>query len=424
MVAQHDSRGYAFSEYAALCVHGARSGIDGHPCENRAIMTRMLAAVGDPREFCDPAHAPREVRLLHARASESLAATTGQESAALDQEIGATLRLLDGALLASVFGSAPSSAVYRHLWRLLAQGSPAASANDLAGITFALPVVIVVAIEGSGSAHATLPAVLSDPAALETLLREHGALNGSQTFALANALVAVETIDLPRLPDLHASHASSPSSLRPVLADLLPPSPIRAIGKLETVHLRFIVGHAIAAAGANLLRDTRVGPWGMSFAQSLTRQLKPQGVSLLALPRAPQSLVAAVQQGRAAQREVSAQLFVGNALRKFRASVGEPTAVISAHRAPDVATGGELRLSLSSPFAARAAEGFRCALLPGDRVGDVLAMLVDLLRDCRIDDVRVIEAVHADRDPVTGAPLLFKAENLADATHASPHQVC
>ncbi len=387
-------------------------------------MTRMPAAIDDPRQFCDAADAPREAALLHAQTAASLSAVTGQESAALDQEIGAALRSLDGANLAAAFASAPSSAVYRHLWRLLELGSKVASANEVVGTTFALPVVIIVASEGSGTALATLPAVLSDPAALEAVLRDHGALGGNLTFALANALVAAETIDLPRLPDLRALRASSPSSIRPVLADLLPPAPIRVTGKLETVHLRFIVGCAIAAAGANLLRETRVGSWGAPFAQSLTRQLQPQGVTLLALPRAPQSLVAAVQRGRTAQREVSAQLFVSNALRKFRASVGEPTAVISAHRAAGVATGGEMRLSLSSPFDTRAAEGFRCALLPGDRVADVLAMLVDLLRDCRIGDVRVIEGVHADRDPATGAPLLFKAENLSDATEANAQQVC
>jgi hypothetical protein len=36
-------------------------------------------------------------------------------------------------------------------------------------------------------------------------------------------------------------------------------------------------------------------------------------------------------------------------------------------------------------------------------------MLMDLLRDCRVADVRVLPGVHADRDPVTGGPLLFKA---------------
>jgi len=378
-------------------------------------MPRMLKTVGDPREFRDPTCAGGKAASLHAWCDASLAAATGQESAALDGEIAAALRSLDGDELASVFASAPSAAVYRHMWRLLAQRSPVASPHDFAGTIFAVPVVIVAAIEGGGTAPAMLPAVLTYPNTLEGVLREHGALGGNQAFALAPALVAAETIDLAHLPDWHAREASSPSSLRTTLADLLLPAPIQVTGSLETVHLRFIVGYAIAAAGVDLLRDTRVGSWGTPFSQALTRQVKPPGVSLLALPRAPQPLVAAVQQGHVAQREVAAQLFVSNALRSFRASVGEPSAVISAHRTADVATRGELRLSLSSPFAARAAEGFRCALLPGDRVAQVQAMLVDLLEDCRVGDVRVIEGVHADRDPATGAPLLFKTENLPDA---------
>jgi len=39
-----------------------------------------------------------------------------------------------------------------------------------------------------------------------------------------------------------------------------------------------------------------------------------------------------------------------------------------------------------------------------------LAMFADLLRDCRVTDVRLILGVHADRDPATGLPLLFKPE--------------
>jgi hypothetical protein len=44
-------------------------------------------------------------------------------------------------------------------------------------------------------------------------------------------------------------------------------------------------------------------------------------------------------------------------------------------------------------------------------------MLVTLLRDCRITDVRVLPGVHGDRDPVTGLPLLFKADGLAARMH-------
>ena len=114
-----------------------------------------------------------------------------------------------------------------------------------------------------------------------------------------------------------------------------------------------------------------------------------------------------------AQREVAAQIFASNALRKFRASVGEPIAVISAHRADDAPGGGELRLSLSSPFALRDAEGFRCRLYPHESVRDVATMLRDLLRDCRVADVRVRSGVHPDVDSETGMRLLFKEAEAA-----------
>jgi hypothetical protein len=177
------------------------------------------------------------------------------------------------------------------------------------------------------------------------------------------------------------------------------------------------VGTALAKAGVDLLRDTGVGKWGMPLAQMLGRELARDGASVLALPRAPQRLLPAVQQGRAVQREVGAQLFVSNAARKMRASVGEPSAVLSAHRCPEAPGGGELRLSLSSPFAPRDAEGFRCPLYLTERVGDVAAMLLGLLRDCRITDVQVRSAVHPDRDAVTGLTLLFKADSEAGELH-------
>ncbi len=115
---------------------------------------------------------------------------------------------------------------------------------------------------------------------------------------------------------------------------------------------------------------------------------------------------------------MGAQLFASNAIRKLRAATGEPSAVISVHRLDGTDGGGEVRLSLSSPFDPREAEGFRCPLLPLDRVEDVVQMLAGLLADCRVNDVRVLPGVHGDRVPNTGMPLLFKAVDLPPAiTH-------
>jgi len=189
----------------------------------------------------------------------------------------------------------------------------------------------------------------------------------------------------------------------------------------EAAHLRFLVGSALAGSGFDIARNAASTAWMRPFAQALGGQLELPGVSVLALPRPPQSLPAALAGGRAAQRDVAAQLFASTALRQLRASVGEPTAVISAHRAPEAPGGGELRISLSSPFEPRDAQGFRCPVYPWERIVDVATMLVALLQDCRVTDIRAVAGIHADRDAVTGGPLLFKPETIPPAFPVTIH---
>jgi hypothetical protein len=47
--------------------------------------------------------------------------------------------------------------------------------------------------------------------------------------------------------------------------------------------------------------------------------------------------------------------------------------------------------------------------------------LLDLLRDCRVTDVRVIAGAQADRDPGTGLPLLFRADAIPDGSAVVLH---
>ena len=76
---------------------------------------------------------------------------------------------------------------------------------------------------------------------------------------------------------------------------------------------------------------------------------------------------------------------------------------------------------MSSPVDPRAAEGFRCPLYPLDRVGDVVTMLVALLRDCRITDIRTLSGVHEDRTPDSGLALLFKPDTIPDPAQVTVH---
>jgi hypothetical protein len=371
----------------------------------------------DPRTFPEAAAATPEAARLYALASTALAAATGAEASVADDQIDACLRLLlepsGGTRLERMFATATSAAICRLLWRSLIRCERAAGAGDALGVTlFALPLVIVMGLEGGEDAQATASGVLPDAAALASILREHDALAGNLTFTLANVLVGAAAIDLPRLPGLLSRRALPLAGAPPL--DIEPATMVQGRGQ-EGVHLRYLVGSALAGPGADLLRQAAVGAWGVPFTQAMGRQLSRPGLPVLVLPRAPQLLAAALQHGRVAHREVAAQIFASNAIRKLRASVGEPTAVISMHRAPDAPGGGEIRLSLSSPFEPRGAEGFRCPLFSFDRAPDVVLMLRDLLRDCRVNDVRVLPGIHGDRDAATGLPLLFKAENLPQA---------
>jgi hypothetical protein len=383
----------------------------------------LAAAVPDPRVFpvraADPADA-----VLHRLAEESLGAPTRLESDALDAALRRALaeRLAgEGPPVAQLIEVAPSVAVARHLARLLDRvcAEPAGE-GTLTVSVFALPLVLVAGIAATRG-EATLPGVLDDVGALAALLRGHGALAGNQSIALANALVGADALDLPRLPELMAWQRlpDAPSTALP--ARVVVPRPVSFAAGGESVHLRFLLGTALARPGAALFAARATDPWGMPLAQELARQLAAPTVSILALPRPPRRPLAAVEDGRDAQREVSAQLFASNAIRKFRASVGEPSAVISAHRAPAAPGMGELRVSLSSPFETRDAEGFRCPLFATDRVGDVAAQLVRLLQDCRVADIRLLDGVHPDRVAGTTHPLLYKPETVPAGAELRRH---
>jgi hypothetical protein len=366
----------------------------------------------DPRRYPPAAAAPAPFARLYALTEERLGAPTGDAAVRIDGQLGTALDALlagEGAALARLFADVPSAAIHRHLWRLLAERERAVAADAGLRLTlFAIPLIIVAAADGKPIAPVTLPGVVDDIAGKVAILREHRALAGNESFALGNALVAADALALERLPELLAARAL-PATETPLRA--LAPAPITVGSATETVHLRFLVGTALAAPTADPLQEQAVGKWGIPFAAALARDIGAPGVSVLALPRAPQGLVSALWQGRVAQREVGAQLFASNAIRRLRASVGEPQAVLSAHGPLD-GGGGEVRLSLSSPFDPREAEGFRCPLLPQDRVDDVVKMLTDLLRDCRVDSVREMPGLHADRDPGTGLTLLFKGDAL------------
>jgi hypothetical protein len=384
-------------------------------------MAMVIAAdIADPRSFPDRVDPAFALEIERAAASLTSTSVSGAETedAALTAQMIDALRTGKGEWLARLVAAAPSAAIARQFRRRMIAAWDEVVADGSVGVParlFALPIVILAG-KSSASAPDRIEALLPEPEAVQAILLAHAALAGNRNFALANALACADAIDLPRLPELLAwtqALDGSSADTRSVEPTAIPLSTEGA------VHLRFLVGTALAAPGAPLFAESRVGAWGLPLARELARQLAAPETSVLALPRAPRPPLVALQEGRAAQREVGAQLFASNAIRRLRSAVGEPAAVISAHRCPSACGGGELRLSLSSAFDSRQAEGFRCPLFPGERAGDVATMLAALMHDCRVADIQVLAGVHPDRDPATGLTFLFKAESLAAEPRAS-----
>ena len=224
-------------------------------------------------------------RALYALAEARFAAATAQtRGCASSASCGPRLRAQlggDGAALAAISAGAPSVDVARHLWRALdaAWRERRAPRTALAVTVFAMPLVIVAGREGAGG-DGVLPASSPIPAKLAAILREHGALAGNRTFALADALVAAEAIDVARLPEILAWRRL-PDALR---AGIACRARARRRRRSRSRGARGACTCASSSAprsrnpGPISLADTRRRASGASpFTRELARQLAPAG---------------------------------------------------------------------------------------------------------------------------------------------------
>ena len=312
----------------------------------------------------------------------------------------------DDAQISAALAAAPSHAVYRHLWeRVIVAAERAADAGRMlrTGL-FALPLILVT---GAGK-PVTITGVLPDIAEVTKLLEQHRAIGAMRNFGLSNALCPLEALEDLTPSTVYRWSADGASGAAP--REIRPQEIVVEPGR-EQVHLRFLVGAGIMTQAESLLPGAaaNIDAWGLPLTRVLVRQMAQPDLDVLPVPRPPVGLLQAAHAGRYAQLDLAANLFVSNTVRQFRATTGDPTAVISAHRMEGGAA--EIRISMSSPFDDTRLEGFRWPLHPLDDLDLVVAAVSSLLHDCRVTDVRMVEAALPAR--LASGMLFLRAREAA-----------
>lgn len=337
--------------------------------------------MADPRRFSEASADP----FVAAQAHDSAAALTARYAAALDAG--------DDAAALSALSQAPSPDVFRALQHALDRAVEVH--GDPIGVRlFAFPLLIVT----GGHAGARISAVVPAIERVVAILREAGVLGQTQNFSLSAALT-----------DVHGLHTITPSRVRRLALGRetlqsaldVPPREVVAATAGEEVHLRFLVGAALIPAHAPSVLETAaaIGLWGMALTRELSEQLQGDGASVLPIPRPPASLTMAPSVGDSAREDLALQAFLSRELRQFRSEVGEPEVSVAPLDC------GAVGIRLSSPFIEDRVRTHRRRLLPHEDLEPVLAGMLTLLEECRLENFSFEAAVQpTERFEAGGAP--------------------
>lgn len=341
----------------------------------------MEQALPDPRIFAADSGVT---------ANPLLDAARRNQTQCLRDELQAALDSGNDAVIRTALQGGPPVLSCR-VWDALAAAMDAG--GDAIGLQFfALPVVVIA----GARTRIALPGMVPEIGRIIELLEQHGAVGATRNFGMGNALSSADAME--SLSYCALWRARRDPAAQSMVAALVP-EPVTVLPGREQVHLRFLTGAGITPPHLPSFLESaaHIGAWGMPLTRELARQLAQPGLEVLPLPRPPRSLVRAAHAGRCAQLEAALDLFLGNIVRHFRASVGDPEAVLSAHRLESGA--GELRLSLGSPFDTSMLEGFCWPLHPLDDISVVTGIIRQAVDACRITRVLPIPRVLPDRLP-------------------------
>ncbi len=342
-----------------------------------------MAELPDPRRF----ETGERSALMHAAEKLATADDISRQPMLMDlaRNIALTLEGGDESVVREAILNPTSSAAARALYQALDTAlMPSAATGGVNLHLFAIPVLVVV---GSQSAQ-RVPGVLPEPDSISSLFEQSGTLGHCRNFGISNSLTTIES--LAAIPWSSLYSMAQAQSWDAAMVIEVAPADIDVSAERETVHLRFISGAALipADAPAFVAAAGNIGRWGLQLTKELGRQLAVADVSLLAIPRAPRSIVRAVQEGWYAARELGFQLFLSNALRQARMRVGEPDVTISS------GSDQTIRIRLTSPFDDLLDQTYGWPLTPADNLNDIASSILSLLDEARVDRIQIVPTVE------------------------------
>ncbi|XZG69020.1 DUF2863 family protein [Chitinibacteraceae bacterium HSL-7] len=319
-------------------------------------------------------------------------------------QLDATLRDLiaagDHAGLNAALTQIPSQDSHQRLWDVLSQElSEAPEACERWLTLFAIPVILVAGTRN----QVALKAELDDVAPVLDAMRAAGVIATDAEVTLSPALISPVDMAALSLTDQQRARATCDVA---TLAARLPASSVTV--KDEGVFVRYLIGAATETAGADaaIRLGSDVGSWGIKVAEAINAQLAVDGLTLFAIPRGVQNWLAAQETGRITQLETRLQVSASNALRSIRGKGRTPAVVIAAHEP------GEVRVTFTAREDAERWEAFVWPLGPLDRTEGVRHYAENLLAECQVDDIQVIDTVQPDLD-VDGLPYFVTAHKVA-----------
>ncbi|MFC4161583.1 hypothetical protein [Chitinimonas lacunae] len=363
-----------------------------------------MSHLPDPRRYPRVDARDSLIRLAMSLLTERDLGALVRKEADLDAELSRLLGAGDDAAIGEALGKVPSQEVYLCLNDRLRQAVERPPV-DAAGhnVLFALPLVLVA----GSRAPLSLPGRLPDPTAVLALLREHGIIHPEAEVELLAQLPTESQLAGIRPSEL-ARWRDAPTATLPDFAE----QPLQING--ETVLLRFIVGVARqpAQAAPAVQLGITPGPWGLALTRLLSEQWKHDNLTLFPLPRAPLPWLPARHDGRSARLHIQFEIYASNILRKLRQGGEQPVAVLSAH------DNDELHVTLGAASNGEVWEGFVWPLTPLDRVEGIVAAMVELLRECRLDRIEILpEVLPAVHEGLPYFPLPTELDALPLTRH-------